>query len=162
MGKHDMYYSKFYKAYSPNPLLPNGMTNQAEPEGSVARGKMPFPYPGSNISEKAVNQTLAGQGLTNPIPSNAETLAEGKEAYRIFCSDCHGIGGKGDGHLYTAKLFPPKPRSLVESYVQNKPDGEIYYVITYGSISGLMGPHGAMIPSDDRWKIVNYIRELGK
>lgn len=162
MGKHDMYYTKFYKAYSPNPILPNGMTNQAEPVGSIARGKMPFPYPGSNIGEKAVNQSLAGQELTNPVEANAETLAEGKEAFRIFCSDCHGIGGKGDGHLYTAKLFPAKPTSLVETYVQSKPDGEIFYVITYGSISGLMGAHGPMIPTDDRWKIVNYIRELGK
>ncbi|PLX03496.1 MAG: hypothetical protein C0595_06825 [Marinilabiliales bacterium] len=162
MGNQDMYYTKFYKAYSPNPLLPNGMTNQAEPLGSVARGKMPFPYPGSNIGEKAVNQSLAGLELTNPIPVTADNLAEGKEAFRIFCSDCHGITGKGDGHLYTSKLFPAKPTSLVENYVKTKPDGEIYYVITYGSISGLMGPHGAMIPSEDRWKIVNYVRELAK
>jgi mono/diheme cytochrome c family protein len=162
MGKYDMYYSKFYKAYSPNPILPNGMTNQIPPEGSVARGKMPFPYPGGNIAEKAVNQTKAGLELINPIAVSEDVLAEGKETFRIFCSDCHGIQGKGDGHLYTAKLFPAKPTSLVESYVQNKPDGEIYYVITYGSISGLMGAHGYMIPSEDRWKLVHYLRELAK
>lgn len=51
---------------------------------------------------------------------------------------------------------------MTDTNPPNKVDDEIYYVITYGSISGLMGPHGAMIPSDDRWKIVNYIRELGK
>ncbi|NOY49441.1 MAG: hypothetical protein GXO88_02570 [Chlorobi bacterium] len=162
MGKYDMYYSKYYKAYSPNPILPNGMTNQLPPEGSVARGNMPFPYPGSNIGEKAVNQTKAGIELTNPVVVNDQVLAEGKETYRIFCSDCHGIKGKGDGHLYTAKLFPAKPTSLVEPYVQNKPDGEIYYVVTYGSISGLMGAHGYMIPSEDRWKLVHYLRELAK
>ncbi len=162
MGKYDMYYSKYYKAYSPNPILPNGMTNQLPPEGSVARGNMPFPYPGSNIGEKAVNQTKAGIELANPVAVNDQVLSEGKETFRIFCSDCHGIKGKGDGHLYTAKLFPAKPTSLVEPYVQNKPDGEIYYVITYGSISGLMGAHGYMIPPEDRWKLVLYIRELAK
>ena len=162
MGKHDMYYTKFYKAYSPNSILPNGQTNQAMPEGSVARGHMPFPYPGSNIAEKAVNQMKAGLELSNPVEVNELVIAEGKETFRIFCSDCHGIEGKGDGHLYTAKLFPAKPTSLVENYVQSKPDGEIFYVITYGSISGLMGAHGYMIPTDDRWKLVHYIRELAK
>ncbi len=62
--------------------------------------------------------------------------------------------------LFTSGLFPAKPTSLVEPYVQSKPDGEIFYVITYGSISGLMGPHGAQIQPDDRWSIISYVREL--
>jgi hypothetical protein len=76
--------------------------------------------------------------------------------------NCHGEKGKGDGHLYTSGLFTAKPTSLIEAYVQNKPDGEIYYVITKGSISGLMGPHGYMITPDDRWKIIHYLRQLAK
>lgn len=162
MGEFDMYYSKPYKAYTPNPVFANGYTNQLPPEGAIARGIMPFPYKGSSIAERAVNQSLAGRELTNPLSVNNQVLAEGKEDYRIFCSSCHGIEGKGDGHLYTSKLFPAKPTSLIESYVQGKPDGEIYYVITKGSISGLMGPHGNMIPSNDRWNIIHYLRELAK
>jgi len=162
LGKHDMYYTKFYKGYSPNPVFRDSMTNQLPPEGAVARGKIPFPYPGSNIAEKAVNQSKAGKELKNPVGVTPEVLADGKEHFRIFCSNCHGIDGKGDGYLYTSKLFPAKPTSLVDAYVQNKPDGEIYYVITYGSISGLMGAHGSQILPRDRWSIVNYLRELAK
>ncbi|MCF6170498.1 MAG: c-type cytochrome [Bacteroidales bacterium] len=162
MGKHDMYYTKFYKAYSPNPLLPNGMTNQMPAEGAVARGKMPFPYKGSTITDRAQNQSLAGLELANPITSNDAIVQEGKEQFRIFCSNCHGLQARGDGNLYTSKLFPAKPTSLVESYVQNKPDGEIYYVITMGSISGLMGPHGSQITPENRWKIIHYLRHLAK
>lgn len=162
MGEFDMYYSKPYKAYSPNPIFADGITNQLPPEGSVARGKMPFPYKANTIAERAVNQMLAGQQMTNPIAVSDMVLAEGKEDFRIFCSNCHGIEGKGDGYLYTSKLFPAKPTSLIESYVQNKADGEIYFVITKGSISGLMGPHGSMIPSENRWNIVHYLRELAK
>jgi len=162
LGSHDMYYTKFYKAYSPNPVFPDHMTNQLPPEGAIARGKMPFPFPGSSIAEKAANQSKAGRELKNPVAVSAEVLADGKEHYRIFCSDCHGLSGKGDGYLYTSKLFPAKPASLVDAYVQNKPDGEIYYVITYGSISGLMGAHGSQILPKDRWSIVHYLRELAK
>jgi len=46
--------------------------------------------------------------------------------------------------------------------VQNKPDGEIYHVITMGSLSGLMGPHGSQIRPDKRWMIINYVRSLAK
>ena len=161
-GIHDMYYTKFYKAYSPNPVFRDSMTNQLPPEGAVARGKTRIPLPGSTLAEKAVNQTKAGLELKNPLPVTDEVLADGKEHFRIFCSDCHGLSGKGDGHLYTSGLFPAKPTSLVDAYVQNKPDGEIYYVITYGSISGLMGAHGSQILPKDRWSIVHYLRELAK
>ncbi len=160
MGKKDMYYTKFYKAYSPNAVFSDSMTNQLPVEGTVARGKMPFPYPGATIPERAQNQAKAGMELTNPIPVNADVLIRGKEEFRIFCSSCHGDQGRGDGHLYTSGLFPPKPTSLVEAYVQGKPDGEIYYVITYGSISGLMGPHASQIEPDDRWNIIHYMRKL--
>jgi mono/diheme cytochrome c family protein len=162
MGVHDMYYTKFYKGFSPNPILKDSMTNQAPVEGTIPRGKMPFPYPGATIAERAANQMRAGLELINPIEVNEEVLAEGKAHYEIFCIDCHGPEGKGDGYLYTSGLFTAKPMSLVEAYVQNKPDGEIYYVITKGSISGLMGPHGIMIQPDDRWKIIDYLRTLAK
>lgn len=162
MGAHDMYYTKFYKGFSPNPVLKDSMTNQWPVKGTIPRGKMPFPYPGSNVAERAANQMKAGLELTNPIEMNEITIADGKSHYEIFCINCHGASGKGDGYLHTSGLFPAKPTSLVEAYVQNKPDGEIYYVITKGSISGLMGPHGIMITPDDRWKIIHYLRQLAK
>lgn len=162
MGTHDMYYTKFYKAFTANPVFSDSLTIQLPAEGAISRGNMPFPYPGSNIGEKAQNQAKAGLEYMNPIPVNEMILAEGKQNFEIFCSDCHGFKGKGDGHLYTSKLFPAKPTSLVEPYVQGKPDGEIFYVITYGSISGLMGPHGSQIQPEERWEIVHYIRELAK
>lgn len=162
MGDHDMYYTKFYKAYSTNPILRDSMTNQLPVEGSVARGKMPFPYKGATIGDRAMNQARAGIELTNPVEAEEEVMLTGEKQYEIFCSSCHGFKGKGDGHLYTSKLFPAKPTSLVETYVQSKPDGEIYYVITMGSISGLMGAHGSQITPDNRWKIIHYLRELAK
>ncbi|MCB2207449.1 MAG: c-type cytochrome [Bacteroidetes bacterium] len=160
MGKHDMYYTKFYKAFTPNPVFRDSITNQLPVEGAVARGKMPFPYPGASIAERAANQAKAGLEVNNPLEVNTEVLTNGKAHYDIFCINCHGKNGKGDGNLYTSGLFPAKPTSLVEPYVQSKPDGEIFYVITHGSISGLMGPHGAQIQPEDRWSIVSYIRDL--
>ena len=162
MGEHDMYYTKFDKAYAPSKILPNGQVNQSAPEGAVARKSAYFPFHPKNIAEKVAGQAKAGVELTNPVKPTAENLAEGKRQYGIFCADCHGFDAKGDGHLYTAKLFPAKPRDLTGSYVQNMADGSIFFIITEGSISGLMGPHGVQITPENRWKIVNYLRSIVK
>ena len=158
MGEHDMYYTKFDKAYAPNNVLPNGQVNQPAPAGAVARNSDFFPYHPKNVADQA----KAGIELKNPVTPTKENLAEGKRQYGIFCADCHGFDAKGDGHLYTAKLFPAKPRDLTGSYVQNMPDGSIFFIITEGSISGLMGPHGTQITPENRWKIVNYLRSIVK
>ena len=162
MGEHDMYYTKFDKAYTPNNVLPNGQTNQPAPEGSVARESSYFPFHPANITEKVADQNKAGEVLKNPVSATDENIAEGKRQYEIFCMDCHGVGGKGDGHLYTAKLFPARPRDLTSKYVQDMPDGTLFFIITEGSVSGLMGPHGTQITPENRWKIVNYLRSFVK
>lgn len=154
----DMYYSEPYDAYSENPVFADSITMQAPPEGSIPVGYTPYPYKAKSFDD----QVLAGQELLNPVEVNDENLAKGKEQYMIYCSLCHGVLGKGDGFLYTSKKFPVKPTTLVEDYVQSKPDGELYHIITMGSISGLMGPHGAQVSRENRWNIINYVRTLAK
>lgn len=152
----DMYYSEPYDAYTENPVFADSITNQIPPEGSIARGHTPYPYKAKSFED----QQRAGLELINPIEPNAENLAIGTEQFRIYCSNCHGVLGKGNGFLFTSKKFPVMPTSLVEDYVQSKPDGEIYHIITTGSLAGLMGSHGAQIRPEYRWMIINYVRTL--
>jgi len=154
----DMYYSEAFNAYSPNTVFTDGLTMRTPADGTIPRGYKPYPYQGKNYFD----QIAAGQDLINPVIPDAKNLAIGKEYYSIFCSSCHGVLGKGDGHLYTSKKFPVKPTSLVEAYVQGKADGEIFHIITRGSLSGLMGAHGSQIPEEKRWMIINYVRTLAK
>lgn len=153
----DMVYSNAYEAYSPNPVFPDGKTMQTPVEGTIPREMIPYQY-----KKTFDDQQRAGIELVNPVEVNAENLTKGKEEYTIYCMMCHGTQGKGDGHLFTAKLFPIQPTSLVGDYVQNKPDGEIYHVITLGSLSGLMGAHGSQISPENRWKIVAYVKNKFK
>jgi mono/diheme cytochrome c family protein len=155
----DMYYSEPYDAYTENPLFRDSLTMQAPVKGTIARGHQPaYPYKSKSYDD----QIRAGQELLNPIPVDAETLAKGKEQYAIFCMSCHGEYGDGKGYLFTSKRFTAQPTSLVGDLVKNKKDGEIYHVITLGSLSGLMGAHGSQISPENRWKIIHYVRELGK
>jgi mono/diheme cytochrome c family protein len=154
----DMYYSEAAEPYTANPVFADSLTMRMPVEGTIPRGFMPYSYK----AKSADDQKRAGLELVNPADSSEQTLARGRERFEIFCASCHGPAGKGDGYLYTSKLFTAKPTSLVDDYVQSKPDGEIYHVITVGSISGLMGAHGSQIPANDRWMIIKYVRELAK
>lgn len=149
----DMAYSYAFETYGSSPNFSDSVVMLTPVDGTIPRGMIPHQY------EKTFDdQQRAGQELINPFEMSKENLQQGKEQYEIYCAMCHGEKGKGDGHLYTSKLFPVQPTSLVGDYVLNKPDGEIFHVITLGSLSGLMGAHGPQIKQDDRWKIVAYVR----
>jgi mono/diheme cytochrome c family protein len=155
----DMYYSESYEAYTANPVFSDSLTMQSPVKGTIARGHYPaYPY----RAKSADDQKRAGIELVNPIPPGAEAIEKGKELYTIFCINCHGVLGDGQGFLFTSKRFPAQPTSLIGDLVKNKPDGELYHVITLGSLSGLMGAHGSQIAPENRWKIIDYVRELGK
>jgi mono/diheme cytochrome c family protein len=148
----DMYYSNAYESYTPNPNFEDSMTMRVPVEGTVPKGMIPFPY--KKTDEELV---AAGEALVNPLEATEENLAGGKEAFGVFCMDCHGEAGDGQGYLFTSQRYPYPPANLVSDKVKALKDGEIYHIITVGY--GIMGAHGSMIGPDERWKIILYIRE---
>jgi mono/diheme cytochrome c family protein len=151
----DMFYSTAYETNSKNPNFENGMTMRVPVPGTVPRDFTPFEY--TNDPESRIK---AGKELANPFLMTPEALSRGKVIYTTFCIGCHGIAGKGDGHIYTSGLYPIKPLSLSGDTASKLKDGEIYHTITLGIRS--MGAHGSQIRPDDRWKLVLYIRKLQK
>lgn len=149
----DMAYSHAFETYSSSPNYSDSAIMLLPVEGTIPRGMIPYQF-----TKTFEEQQRAGRELVNPLEVNKENLQRGKEQYEIFCSMCHGEKGLGNGHLVTGKLFPVQPTSLSGDYVQNKPDGEIFHVITLGSLSGLMGAHGSLIRPDNRWKIVTFVK----
>jgi mono/diheme cytochrome c family protein len=149
----DMFYSTAYETYSKNPNFENGMTMRLPVPGTIPRGFIPF-----NYTIDAESRIKAGNDLVNPFTHDTEVIAKGKEVYTTFCIGCHGIRGEGDGNLYTSGLYPVKPRTLTSESAIKLRDGEVFHSITLGF--GSMGAHGSQIITDDRWKLVLYIRKL--
>ncbi len=148
----DMTHSMAYETYSPNKNYKDGKTQQAPVKGSISRGMVPYAYP--NTPE---GRALAGKELVDPFTPTQENLAQGQEKYKVFCENCHGEKGDGNGYLFTSKRFAVKPASYLSEKVMGLPDGELYHVITCGF--NTMGAHGSQIPPDDRWKIILYIQK---
>jgi mono/diheme cytochrome c family protein len=149
----DMFYSTAYETYSKNPNFENGMSMRVPVDGTIPRDFTPFEY--TNDPESRI---MAGKELPNPVLTSPEALLRGKAVYTTFCLGCHGITGKGDGHLFKSGLYPLKPLSLSGDTAANLKDGEIFHTITLGIRS--MGAHGSQIRPEDRWKIVLYVRKL--
>jgi len=148
----DMYYSNAYETYTPNPNFEDRLTMRTPVEGTVPREMVPFAW--ENTEE---DRLAAGEALSNPLENSPENLIQGEEAYGIFCLSCHGPAGDGQGYLYTSERYPYPPASLISEEASALKDGEIYHSITVGY--GIMGAHGGMIRSADRWKIILHIRE---
>ncbi len=96
--------------------------------------------------------------LQNPFSGNPKAILEGKKIYESTCWTCHGLSGKGDGP--SAISINPKPSDHTSEKIKNETDGALLWKITKGR--GPMPSYEQMFSRQQRWKLVCYIRELGK
>ncbi|MDX8341476.1 cytochrome c [Draconibacterium sp. IB214405] len=149
----DMVTSPAYESYTPNPNFADGKTMQPPVAGTIPRGKVPYAY-----QKTDEDRALAATTLINNLEPNKENLQRGEKMYGIYCMQCHGEKGDGQGSLYVRKKYTYPPASLLSEKMLANPEGDIYHVITVGH--GIMGEHGSMIKPDDRWKIAMYVKEV--
>jgi len=101
-------------------------------------------------------QTGQALATTFPVPVTLDLVKQGKEAFNINCSVCHGRDGYGEG-IVVQRGFP-QPPSFHSERLRNAPVGHFFQVITHGY--GVMYPFGSRITPQDRWAIISYIRAL--
>lgn len=133
----------------------------AEPRMPVA-GTVPV----SGHDVTGVSPDDAGK-LVNPRPRTAESLNRGQALFETYCAVCHGAKGLGDGPISATNgrdptgPFPGIP-SLVDATRRGLTDGWIYGVVVNAQDmgKGLMPRYGDKVRGNDRWDVVNYVRQL--
>lgn len=112
----------------------------------------------TKVMTMAKHRVFVGNGKEkNPLPANAETLSEGKEAFGQYCVACHGMDGQNTGVPFV--MSPPAP-SLASPEVQSYTDGQLKWVIDYGIWpSGMPGSKGTL-SDEEQWSIVEFLRHL--
>ncbi|TRX16237.1 cytochrome c [Flavobacterium franklandianum] len=99
------------------------------------------------------------KALKNPFEGNKAATAEGKVIYGQMCVLCHGITGKGNGEAGLS--LEKKPTNfLALKNMSDETDGEIFWKITVGKPP--MSSYDELLTEDQRWQLVNYIRQLNK
>jgi mono/diheme cytochrome c family protein len=54
----------------------------------------------------------------------------------------------------------PPPSSLLSENVKNMKDGQLYFIISNGK--GNMASYRSQVQREDRWKVIKFIRTMGK
>jgi mono/diheme cytochrome c family protein len=108
---------------------------------------------GSHFDGKPLSKQQASQG--NPVKSSPESIARGGMLFSQNCTMCHGESGRGDGPVASSLRIPP---ANLYDHVPYHPDQFFFGVITNG-LGGVMPSFKASIGDDDRWNILNYLRD---
>ena len=114
--------------------------------------------PGANAASTG-QARLGGMDVFPPqIPMDEATLKRGQDRFNNFCAMCHGLTGDGDGMIVRRGF--QRPPSFHEPGLQEPQASaaHIFTVITAGQ--GAMPAYAEMIPPEDRWKIIAYVRAL--
>jgi mono/diheme cytochrome c family protein len=100
----------------------------------------------------------------NPLGPAALDVRAAERLYRgepkPGCALCHGVSGNGKGPL--SGQFSPPPRNFAcAETVNGIPDGQLFWIIRYGSSGTSMPAHPGY--SDEQiWQIVSYLRRLAR
>lgn len=147
----------------PFDFLPNGLSSQLPPAGTVARTEPLQTVDGAvyAFQDLPVNTgRITGTTNfvdTNPLPVTEALLQRGHERFDIYCSPCHGRVGDGNG--ITKRIGDmPAVANLHDKRIVEMTDGEIFNTVSNGK--GLMGAYGPIVPAEDRWAIIAYVRAL--
>lgn len=93
-----------------------------------------------------------------PLDVSHELIELGQKKYNIFCINCHGASGDGNG--ITKKYGMISTASYHDERLINMPIGEIYSTIVSGK--GQMNTYADKLNPKERWAVILYIRALQK
>jgi len=157
----EMHYSPSYRSQEVPRLLP--------PEGSV-------PVTGAEVK---IFEVEALKALSMPDHDGSQAA----KIYAVNCQVCHGQSLRGDGPITTlnsargdgSKAYSgAAPVNLISERVNDLSDGEIFGYITWGGRPGLaaaargkdstaiMPQFGYLLNEEQRWQLVQYIRDQNK
>ena len=96
-------------------------------------------------------------------PKNSAVTAETREVYQWYCTQCHGLKGKGDG--INAKLLTVPPRDHTKAdYLETRTDKQLFFSIQLGGLAVGRAPcmpsWGNTLNEKMILSLVRYIREL--
>ncbi|MGZ4810398.1 MAG: c-type cytochrome [Thermoanaerobaculia bacterium] len=148
--RQKMSYQPRYDPLEPSDFFADGMSARPRIANTVARGELvsnPF-------LETGKIGGVDGDGF--PFPVTAAVIDRGQERYNIYCSECHGRVGDGNGMIPSRGYR--RPPSYHTEALRAAKTGHFFDVMTNGF--GSMPTYAPQVSVADRWAIIAYIRAL--
>lgn len=137
--------------YEGSDFYTDGRAMREPPAGTVPRDRSLGPAVLRYGVEKGA------YALQIPIPVTRAMLALGRERFEAICAACHGI--LGDGQSAVAEdMQLRRPPSLIALPIRDYPPGRIFETASQGY--GLMPSYADLLPLEERWAVVAYLRAL--
>jgi mono/diheme cytochrome c family protein len=160
----DMDWQPKYKAQRENPIFDDGRSTRPAVAETVAVGEL---RDDDHFYRGKINGAFS-RTFPPEVSFDDATMARGRERFGVFCSPCHGFGGKGDG-MVARRVEALKdrqdfqgawvaPTDLTQESVRIQPVGQLFDSISNGIRT--MPSYGAQIVPQDRWAIILYLRAL--
>jgi mono/diheme cytochrome c family protein len=148
--RQDMHNEPRYRPLAASDFFSDGRSARPMVAGTVARGHL-------HIDDARYTGKIDGEDVDQfPIPIAKADIERGQTRFNIYCTPCHGRLGDGTG-MVVLRGFRQPPSYYSERLV-NAPVGHFFDVISNGF--GAMPSYASRVQTDDRWRIVAYIRAL--
>jgi cytochrome c553 len=139
-----------YDPLEPSEFFADGMSARPRVSGTIARGEL-------IVDPYFETGKIGGQdGDGFPFAVTPDVMNRGEERFNIYCAQCHGRAGDGNG-MIPARGFR-RPPSFHTDTLRAAKAGHFFDVMTNGF--GAMPPYRTMVSARDRWSIAAYIRAL--
>lgn len=139
-----------YDSLESSNFFQDGMSARPRIPGTVARGE---------LSTDPLLETgkVNGEDVDGyPFPVTLDVVNRGEQRFNIYCAQCHGRTGDGNGMIPSRGYR--RPPTFHTDALRAAKTGHFFDVMTNGF--GAMPPYKTMIPARDRWAIIAYIRAL--
>jgi mono/diheme cytochrome c family protein len=148
--RQDMHNEPRYKPLAESEFFSDHRSARPQVEGTVARGHL-------RIDEARYTGKIDGEDIDQfPIPIAKADIERGQTRFNIYCTPCHGRVGDGNG-MVVLRGFR-QAASYYTDTLERAPVGHYFDVITNGF--GAMPSYASRIQTDDRWRVIAYIRAL--
>lgn len=94
------------------------------------------------------------------VPYMTVSIAQGMQRFGELCTDCHGLGGLGDGKS-AGKLLKP-PANLSEPHTALHTAGDMFWWMSQGIPESGMPGFAAQLDEQARWDVVNFLRAFSE
>jgi mono/diheme cytochrome c family protein len=111
---------------------------------------------------EALYRAASPEALQSPLDARDPSVLEaGRKLYFTYCQQCHGSAFDGNGPV--GQSFSPLPTHLQSDHVQQETEGQLFQHISYGiGGTGRQPALATTIAIEDRWRIVAFVKSLGR